>query len=198
VTVAVVGAGLAGVRTCEALRSRGYDGRIVLVGAEKHQPYSRPPLSKEVLRGDKDASVATLRTAGELAALGVEQRLGVAARGLRPADRAVHLDDGSEVGYDHLVVATGADPRPLPGDRSPGVHVLRTVDDCLALRDAIDPGTRVVVVGAGFIGLEVAASLRARGIAVDVVAPGVRRRERALFAARRAYPPSRSQPDLGE
>ncbi|HET7531253.1 MAG TPA: FAD-dependent oxidoreductase, partial [Mycobacteriales bacterium] len=168
-TVAVVGAGLAGVRTCEALRSRGYDGRIVLVGAEKHQPYSRPPLSKEVLRGDKDASVATLRTAGELAALGVEQRLGVAARGLRPADRAVHLDDGSEVGYDHLVVATGADPRPLPGDRSPGVHVLRTVDDCLALRDAIDPGTRVVVVGAGFIGLEVAAAARHRDADVTVV-----------------------------
>ena len=168
-TVAVVGAGLAGVRTCEALRSRGYDDRIVLIGEEKHQPYSRPPLSKEVLRGDKDESVATLRTKDELAALDVDVRLGVRATGLRVAEREVEVDDGPPVSYDDVVLATGAKPRTLPGVRLDGVHVLRTLDDCLTLRDKLGDGTRVVVVGAGFIGLEVAASARSRGADVTVV-----------------------------
>src|SRR3954447_23904246 len=162
-TVAVVGAGLAGVRTCEALRARGYVDRIVLVGEERHSPYSRPPLSKEVLRGDKDDSVATLRTADELAALDVDVRLGVTATSLRPQERQVDLDDGSAVDYAEVVVATGAQPRTLPGVRLDGVHVLRTLDDCTALRDRLDEDARVVVVGAGFIGLEVAASARSRG-----------------------------------
>jgi NADPH-dependent 2,4-dienoyl-CoA reductase/sulfur reductase-like enzyme len=169
VTVAVVGAGLAGVRTCEALRARGYDDRIVLIGEEKHPPYSRPPLSKEVLRGDKDESVATLRTEAELEALAVDVRLGVRATGLRVAEHEVELDEGPPVSYDDVVLATGAHPRTLPGVRLDGVHVLRTLDDCLALRDALVEGTRVVVVGAGFIGLEVAASARSRGALVTVV-----------------------------
>ena len=168
-TVAVVGAGLAGVRTCEALRSRGYDGPITLVGEERHLPYSRPPLSKEVLRGDKDASVATLRTGDELRQLAVDLRLGVRATALRPADRVLDLDDGSSIRFDHAVLACGAEPRTLPGERLGGVHVLRTLDDCLALRDAIGEDTRVVGVGAGFLGLEVAASARSRGAEVTVV-----------------------------
>ena len=168
-TVAVVGAGLAGVRTCEALRSRGYGDRIVLIGEERHPPYSRPPLSKEVLRGDKDASVATLRTADELAALDVEVRLGVRATGLRVTERDVEVDAGPPVHYDDVVLATGAAPRTLPGVRLDGVHVLRTLDDCLGLRDKLGNRTRVVVVGAGFIGLEVAASARSRGADVTVV-----------------------------
>src|SRR3954453_1557295 len=168
-TVAVVGAGLAGVRTCEALRARGYVDRIVLVGAERHSPYSRPPLSKEVLRGDKDESVATLRTADELAALDVDVRLGGTACALRPQEWQIDLDDGSALDYDDVVVATGAQPRTLPGVRLDGVHLLRTLDDCTALRDRLVAGARVVVVGAGFIGLEVAASARSRGAEVTVV-----------------------------
>ena len=168
-TVAVVGAGLAGVRTCEALRRNGYDGRIVLVGEERHAPYSRPPLSKEVLRGDKEPSAATLRTPGEFADLQVDLRLGTGAVALDPVARQIKLADGSVLDYDDAVLATGAQPRSLPGVELTGVHTLRTVDDCLALRDAISDDTRVVVVGAGFIGLEVAASARARGADVTVV-----------------------------
>ena len=168
-TVAVVGAGLAGVRTCEGLRRNGYDDRIVLVGEEQQPPYSRPPLSKEVLRGDKEPAVATLRSPGEFADLGVDLLLGTGAVALDPVARQIKLADGSVLDYDDAVLATGARPRSLPGVAPAGVHTLRTLDDCLALRDAIGDGTRVVVVGAGFIGLEVAASARARGAIVTVV-----------------------------
>ncbi|HET6817777.1 MAG TPA: FAD-dependent oxidoreductase [Mycobacteriales bacterium] len=168
-TVVVAGAGLAGVRTCEALRRRGYDGDIVLLGEERHSPYSRPPLSKEVLRGDKHPSSATLRSSGELAALDIALRLGVRAIAVRPEQRQLVLDDDSTVTYDDLVIATGAQPRALPGAWLRGVHALRTLDDCVALRDALTPDARVVVVGAGFIGLEVAASARARNARVTVV-----------------------------
>jgi NADPH-dependent 2,4-dienoyl-CoA reductase/sulfur reductase-like enzyme len=169
VTVAIVGAGLAGLRTAEALRQEGYAGRVVLVGAESHAPYSRPPLSKEVLRGDADADTATLRSADELTALDLDLRLGTTATSLCVGDRTLGLSDGSDLPFDDLVIATGATPRALPGVQLAGVHVLRTVDDCLALRDVMRPGARVVVVGAGFIGLEVAASARARDCAVTVV-----------------------------
>jgi 3-phenylpropionate/trans-cinnamate dioxygenase ferredoxin reductase subunit len=169
VTVVVAGAGLAGVRTCEALRRRSYDGDIVLVGEETHAPYSRPPLSKEVLRGDKDPSVATLRTPEELAELDVDVRLGTRAVALDIAGRELALDDGTALRYGDLVIATGAAPRTLPGVTLGGVHVLRTIDDCVALRDVLTAGAQVVVVGAGFIGLEVAAAARARQAAVTVV-----------------------------
>jgi NADPH-dependent 2,4-dienoyl-CoA reductase/sulfur reductase-like enzyme len=168
-TVAVVGAGLAGLRTCEALRQHGYADPIVLIGAERHAPYSRPPLSKEVLRGDAEATIATLRSGDELASLDVDLRLGAAATSLRVETKEVVLADGSAVGYDDVVVATGATPRTLPMVELAGVHVLRTVDDCLGLREELGSGKQVVVVGAGFIGLEVAASARARGCAVTVV-----------------------------
>jgi len=170
VTVAVVGAGLAGLRTCEALRARGYDGRLVLIGEEKHSPYSRPPLSKEVLRGDKDSSFATLRSPDDLTALGVELVFGRRATALGVGEREVGLDDGASVAFDDVVIATGARPRTLPvAARLGGVHTLRTVEDCLALQSTLSPGARVVVVGAGFIGLEVAASARHRGCEVTVV-----------------------------
>jgi NADPH-dependent 2,4-dienoyl-CoA reductase/sulfur reductase-like enzyme len=169
VTVAVVGAGLAGLRTCEALRKHGFDGDLVLIGAEPHLPYDRPPLSKEVLRGDRDVAAATLRSADELAALDIDLRLGCAAARLAVDEREVVLSDGATIGYDDVVIATGATPRALPGLDGPGVHVLRTAEDCVALRDALTVGARVVVVGAGFIGLEVAASARARGCDVTVV-----------------------------
>jgi NADPH-dependent 2,4-dienoyl-CoA reductase/sulfur reductase-like enzyme len=169
VTVAIVGAGLAGLRTAEALRHEGFAGRIVLVGAEPHAPYSRPPLSKEVLRGDAEPDVATLRSPGELGELDVELRLGTAATALSVTSRELTLADGSVLGYDDVVLACGAQPRELPGVARPGVLVLRTVDDCLRLRGAFVPDAHVVVVGAGFIGLEVATSARARGCRVTVV-----------------------------
>lgn len=168
-TVAIVGAGLAGLRTAEALRQEGYAGRVVLIGAESRPPYSRPPLSKEVLRGDAEADTATLRSADELAALDLELRLGTTATSLCVTDRLLTLSDGASLPFDDVVVATGATPRALPGVQLPGVHLLRTVADCIALRDAMRPDARVVVVGAGFIGLEVAASARARGCKVTVV-----------------------------
>ena len=167
-SVAVVGAGLAGLRTCEALRKHGYREPITLLGAERHAPYSRPPLSKEVLRGD-DPAVATLRRGDGLTALDVDVRLGAAAVGLDAATRTITTDDGSTVTADDVVIATGSTPRRLPGVELGGVHTLRTVDDCLALRGLLHTGTRVVVVGAGFIGLEVAASAQALGCAVTVV-----------------------------
>jgi 3-phenylpropionate/trans-cinnamate dioxygenase ferredoxin reductase subunit len=170
VTVAVVGAGVAGVRVCEELRAHGYADRLVLIGAEAHAPYARPPLSKEVLRGQAEPAAAALRSPAELDALGIELLLGRAATRLRVAARELDLDDGTTLGYRDAVLATGALARPLPGAPA-GVLTLRTVDDCLALRTAMQPGARVAIVGAGFIGLEVAAAARSRGCRVTVVDP---------------------------
>ena len=168
-TVAVVGAGMAGLRTCEALRQQGYAEPIVLIGAEKHPPYTRPPLSKEILRGDADVATATLRTADELTALQVDVRLGRSAAGVDVDGRRVQLDDGSAVPFDALVIATGATPRRLPGAAFEDAHTLRGIDDCLELRTKLVEGAKVSIVGAGFIGLEVAASARARGCDVTVI-----------------------------
>jgi NADPH-dependent 2,4-dienoyl-CoA reductase/sulfur reductase-like enzyme len=168
VTVAVVGAGLAGLRVCESLRQNGFDESITLIGAELHPPYSRPPLSKEVLRG-APLTDAQLRSDAELAELGLDVRLGVSAAALLVDDRAVVLSNGTSVTVDDVVIATGAAPRSLPGVALAGVHTLRTVDDCDAIRAALVPGARLVVIGAGFIGLEVAASARALGCHVTVV-----------------------------
>lgn len=167
-SVVVVGAGLGGLRVCEALRQKGFDGPITLVGEERHPPYSRPPLSKEVLRGDPPET-AQLRSDSELAALEVNLRLGVAAAALRVDAREVVLADGARLTYDDVVLATGAAPRALPGSALAGVHVLRTLDDCLAIRGALHAGAKLVVVGAGFIGLEVAASARSYDCEVTVV-----------------------------
>jgi NADPH-dependent 2,4-dienoyl-CoA reductase/sulfur reductase-like enzyme len=160
---------MAGLRTCESLRQHRYAEPIVLIGAEKHAPYSRPPLSKEVLRGDAEPSTATLRGTEELAALEIDVRLGRCATGLDLDGRAVRLDDGTHVHYDDVVIATGATPRRLSGPAFDRAHVLRTIDDCLELRAQLTEGASVVIVGAGFIGLEVAASARARGCDVTVI-----------------------------
>ncbi|SUE15001.1 ferredoxin--NAD(+) reductase [Rhodococcus gordoniae] len=168
--VVVVGAGLAAVRTAEELRRAGYEGDVVLVGDETHLPYDRPPLSKEVLRGDRDDT--TLRPSEFFDENRIELQLGAAARSVDTAARILTLTDGTQLGYDELVVATGLRPRRIPGlpDLS-GVHVLRSLEDSRALREAIVPGARALVVGAGFIGCEVAASLRARGVEVVLVEP---------------------------
>jgi 3-phenylpropionate/trans-cinnamate dioxygenase ferredoxin reductase subunit len=161
--VVVVGAGLAGLRTAEALRDRGFDGEIVLIGDEVHLPYDRPPLSKHVLRGEREAML--LRPEDEYAELDLDLRLGVAATGLDLEGRSVLTAHGP-VGFDHVVVATGAVPRRLPG--SPG-YVLRTLDDAQALAPLLEPGRTIGIVGAGLIGCEVAASARTKGADVHVV-----------------------------
>jgi 3-phenylpropionate/trans-cinnamate dioxygenase ferredoxin reductase subunit len=158
----------------EALRAAGFDGALEWIGAEAHAPYDRPPLSKEVLRGEWGAERTALRHGG-FGALGVEPRLGHRAVALDARERCVVLDDAARVSFDGAIVCTGAAARRLAGTEQTqlpaGVHVLRTLDDALALRAELDRSPRVAIVGAGFIGLEVAASCRARGLDVTVVEP---------------------------
>jgi NADPH-dependent 2,4-dienoyl-CoA reductase/sulfur reductase-like enzyme len=169
--VVVVGASLAGLRAVETLRTDGFEGPVTLIGAEDHLPYDRPPLSKKVLSGEWEPDRIALRRDGGLDTLGVDARLGVRAVGLDLGQREVRLGDGNVVPYDALVLATGSEVRRLPGQPElEGLHVLRTLDDSLALRAALTQGSpRVVVVGAGFIGSEVAATAHGLGCAVTVV-----------------------------
>jgi len=170
--IVVVGASLAGLRAVEALRREGYDGELCLIGGEPHAPYDRPPLSKQVLRGEWTPERVRLRGTDDLAALSIDLRSGVRAVGLDAQRRMLALGDGSELGYDGLVIATGATPRSLPFGRDlAGVHVLRSLDNALAIREALCARPRVCVIGAGFIGLEVAASCRALGLDVCAVEP---------------------------
>ena len=166
----VVGASLAGLRAVEAARRAGFAGRIVLIGAEPHLPYDRPPLSKGFLEAEREPHAPVFRTRAELAELGVELELGTPAVALDIRDRVVTTED-KVVPYDALVIATGAQARMGPIASQPeGVHVLRTVDDARAIRERMDSGVRsVVVIGAGFIGSEVAAAARKRGLEVTVV-----------------------------
>jgi len=164
----VVGASAAGLAATETLRREGYDGTLTLVGDEPHPPYDRPPLSKQFLTGQWDTGQLALRTGADLDALGLDLRLGVAATGLDPATRSVRLSDGSTVSYDGLVVATGVRPRRLPGKDT---QVLRSLDDALALRDRLGPGRRLVVVGAGFLGAEAAATAAGLGTDVTLLEP---------------------------
>jgi NADPH-dependent 2,4-dienoyl-CoA reductase/sulfur reductase-like enzyme len=166
----VVGASLAGLRAVESARRAGFTGAITLVGGEEHLPYDRPPLSKEFLTSDELPPPPTLRERTILRdELNVELRLGVAATGLDTAERAVWLGK-DPLPYTALVLATGAMPRTLPGsEHLAGVHTLRNLDDARRIRAALDAGARTVVVGAGFIGSEIASSARQRGSTVTVV-----------------------------
>ncbi|MDX2823704.1 NAD(P)/FAD-dependent oxidoreductase [Streptomyces ipomoeae] len=167
-TVAVVGASLAGLSAARSLRKQGYDGRLVVVGDELHRPYDRPPLSKEFLAGTLGEADLALETDDE--DLRAEWLLGVRATGLDRADRAVRLSDGRELRADGIVIATGAAARTLPGSEGlAGVHTLRTLDDARALRDELAQGGRLVVIGGGFIGAEVASTTYALGVDVTVV-----------------------------
>ncbi|MFD9393262.1 NAD(P)/FAD-dependent oxidoreductase [Streptomyces sp. NPDC060000] len=163
--VVVVGAGMAGVQTAVALREQGFDGTVTLIGAEPHQPYDRPPLSKAVLLGNAEGSAFDVDFEG----LGIDLVLGREVDGLRPADH--ELDTGAgPVPYDVLVLATGAEPVRLPGAEGvPGVHLLRTLDDAERLRPVLAQQHDVVVVGAGWIGAEFATAAREAGCAVTVV-----------------------------
>jgi NADPH-dependent 2,4-dienoyl-CoA reductase/sulfur reductase-like enzyme len=168
----VVGASLAGLRAVEAARRAGFAGVITLVGAEAHLPYDRPPLSKEFLTAIEAPAAPTLREESVLRdELKVELRLGTAATGLDTADRTLWLGESDEpLHYTALVIATGATPRTLPGAEGlAGVHVLRSLDDARQIRAGLDAGARTVVVGAGFIGSEIASSARQRGSTVTVV-----------------------------
>lgn len=170
--IVIIGASLAGLRAAETLRSAGFDGTITVVGDEPHRPYDRPPLSKQVLTGEWEPSRTAL-PGGSEGRLDVTWRLGVSAERLDLDRHEVSLSDGQTLGYDGLVLACGARPRMLSGGESlDGVTTLRTLDDAVAIRSRLDAGARrVVVVGAGFIGAEVAASCRARGLDVTLVEP---------------------------
>src|SRR5215212_3072549 len=181
-TFVIVGASLAGAKAAEALRAEGFGGRLILVGAESERPYERPPLSKDYLRGDVGRETVYVHEEGFYAEHDIDLRLGRTAVELNTAASELTLDDGETVRYDRLLLATGAEPRTLtiPGNELDGVMYLRSVDDSDALRTRLDRGGAVVVIGAGWIGAEVAASARQRGLDVTVVAPASVPLERVL------------------
>lgn len=175
-SILIVGASVAGIRTAQALRMQGSTDRITLLGEELHHPYDKPPLSKEMLareQGPAEVDPASgpvaLLTEDELAALDVDLQLGVRATRLDPAARVVETEQSGTFGYDQLVIATGVVPRALPGPVPAGVHTIRTADDALALRTALARTPDVVVIGAGFIGAEFASAARAYGCSVTLV-----------------------------
>jgi 3-phenylpropionate/trans-cinnamate dioxygenase ferredoxin reductase component len=167
-SVTIVGASLAGLSAARALREQSYDGPITLVGDECCPAYDRPPLSKEFLAGTMLEADIALGTP-EDDALGLWWRLGRSAVRLDRAGAAVVLDDGERIVSDGVVIATGARARQLPGPARPGVHTLRTLEDARALRAELRPGSRLVVIGAGFIGSEIASTARSLGVQVTVV-----------------------------
>lgn len=176
-TVAVVGASLAGLRSVEELRGQGFDGRIVVIGEEVYAPYDRPPLSKAFLAGTLPAEDLSLSDED----FGAEWHLGVRAERIDPSSGSIHLSSGEVLRTDGVVIATGGRPRTLPGTEAlAGVHTLRTIDDALALQADLRPGARVVVVGAGWIGSEVASTCRSLGHDVTVVEAAPVPMERAL------------------
>jgi NADPH-dependent 2,4-dienoyl-CoA reductase/sulfur reductase-like enzyme len=171
-TIVVVGASLAGLRAAEEVRHEGHTGPVIIIGEEIHAPYDRPPLSKQLLAGAWDVARIHHHAPDALDTLGLEFRLGLRATALDLESRLVRTDDG-DLPFDGLIVATGTVARPLPGTEAlPAVHTLRTLDDCLAIRLALASAgerPRVVVIGAGFIGSEVASTCHGLGARVTVV-----------------------------
>ncbi len=183
-TFVIVGAGLAGAKAAETLREEGYDGRLVLFGAEQERPYERPPLSKEYLRGETDREQAYVHETGFYDEHGIELRTRENVVRLDPARRELTTRSNERLHYDRLLLSTGSAPRRLsiPGSELDGVHYLRTLDDSDALRARLEAGGRLVIVGGGWIGCEVAASARQRGVEVTVIAPHSVPFERVLGA----------------
>ena len=181
-THVIVGASLAGAKAVETLREEGFDGRVVLVGAEDERPYERPPLSKDYLRGEVGREKVYVHDQSFYAEHDIELRLGRTAVSLDTSSRELALDDGARLRYDRLLLTTGAEPRRLsiPGAELDGVLYLRSVQDSDTLRKRLDRGGTVVVVGAGWIGAEVAASARQRGLEVTVLDPAFVPLERVM------------------
>ena len=170
-TVAVVGASLAGINAAETLRRLGYDGRLVIIGDEPHAPYDRPPLSKEILQGKWTGERLSIRP-DEFEALEADKLIGIRAQAVDMSDRRLQLSSGDSLAFDGLIIATGSELRRIAGlPELAGLHYLRTMEDALAIRRAFDESPRVLVVGAGFIGCEVAASARAVGLEVTLIEP---------------------------
>ncbi len=181
-TFVIVGASLAGAKAAETLRTEGFDGRVVLIGEENERPYERPLLSKDYLRGDKPAAKLYVHDEGFYADNDIELLTATRVTSVDPGSHEVALQDGSCMPYSRLLLSTGAAPRrlELPGVDLPGVRFLRAMGDSDALRAAITSAGRVVVIGAGWIGSEVAASARQLGAEVAIVAPGAVPLERVL------------------
>jgi 3-phenylpropionate/trans-cinnamate dioxygenase ferredoxin reductase component len=173
-TFVIVGAGMAGGKAAETLREEGFDGRVVLVGTEPERPYERPPLSKDYLRGETERNGVYLQDdQGWYDEHRVELWVSTTVESLDVGERSLLLSGGERMRYDALLLATGAEPKrlPVPGSELQGVHVLRTFEDSDALRGVLDGGGRLVVIGAGWIGCEVAASARQRGMEVALIEP---------------------------
>jgi anthranilate 1,2-dioxygenase ferredoxin reductase subunit len=169
--VVIVGAGQAGGRAAEALRAAGYQGELVLFGEERHEPYERPRLSKSVLVGEEPGTAACIHPRPWYAANGIALRTRSRVEAIAPKSRAVITVDGQRVEYSKLLLCTGSRVRPLNGapDATAGVHYLRTLEDSERLAAELQPGRRIVIIGGGFIGLEVASSALRRGATVTVV-----------------------------
>ena len=172
-TFLIVGASLTGAKAAEELRAAGFDGRVMLIGAEPERPYERPPLTKDYLRGESEREKAHVHPGGFYAQQEIELITGVTVTSIDPGAARVTLDDGRTAGYDRLLLATGAEPRriPVPGADLDGIYYLRTLADSDLLRARLGAGGRVVVAGAGWIGSEFAASARQRGLDVTVLDP---------------------------
>jgi 3-phenylpropionate/trans-cinnamate dioxygenase ferredoxin reductase subunit len=170
----IVGASLAGASAAATLRAEGFDGRIVLIGSEPYPPYERPPLSKQLLRGDAAIADVFVHAERFYEDQDIELRVGTRVNELLPQSQVVTVDDGASIRYDRLLLTTGARARRLraPGADLPGIHYLRDLDDNQALRADLQVATRVAVVGAGWIGSEVAASIRQLGLDVALIDPG--------------------------
>jgi 3-phenylpropionate/trans-cinnamate dioxygenase ferredoxin reductase subunit len=169
----IVGASLTGAKAAEELRRQGFGGRIVLIGDEPELPYERPPLTKDYLRGESEREKARVHELGFYDQHDIELVTGARVTAIDPAERRVHVQGSDALVYDRLLIATGAEPRrlQLPGAELEGVHYLRTLEDCDALRSRLSAGGKVVVIGAGWIGAEFAASARQRGLDVTVIEP---------------------------
>ena len=180
----IVGASLAGAKAAETLRAEGFDGRVVLVGAEDERPYERPPLSKDYLRGEVGREKVYVHDESFYSEHDIELRLGTTAAELNASSKELTLGNGDRLSYDRLLLATGSEPRRLaiPGAELDGVLYLRSVHDSDALRERLDRGGAVVVVGAGWIGAEVAASARQRGLEVTIIEPASVPLERVMGA----------------
>jgi len=176
----IVGAGQAGLQAAEALRAEGWQGDLMVLGEEPHAPYHRPPLSKAYLMGESSAEQLTMRGPEALARKAIDLRTGCRVKRIDCAERMVHLDQGDRLAYDRLVLATGARARPLAGAELRGVFVLRTLDDCTQIAQAMQQASEIVVIGGGFIGLEFAAVARKKGKSVTVIEAADRLMARAV------------------